>query len=145
MYPTPSVEGTEQLSLWNSTGCCTRGSSARPGRQIGQSLDPTGFRAIRTTGGWADVWYQLTNSLTMHIGYGIDNPRNGDVGQFLDDNLMPVAGQRSLNQVIWTNLMWDVSDEFDIGFEVSHRKTDYIAPSISNNAMVYHFRARLKF
>ena len=112
---------------------------------IGQSLDPTGFRPIRCAGGWTDFWYKLTCALTMHGGYGIDDPRNSDVGQFLDNSLNPVAGQRSLNQVVWANLMWDVSEYFDIGFEVSHRKTDYIAPSISNEAMVYHFRSRLKF
>ena len=112
---------------------------------IGQSLDPTGFRPIRSVGGWADAWYKLTCALTLHVGYGIDDPRNSDVGQFLDDNLNPVAGQRSLNQVVWTNLIWEVSEYFDMGFEVSHRKSDYIAPSISNDAMVYHFRSRLKF
>jgi hypothetical protein len=44
------------------------------------------------------------------VGYGIDDPRNSDVGQFLDDDLNPVAGQRSLNQVAWANLLWDVSE-----------------------------------
>lgn len=112
---------------------------------IGQSLDPTGFRAIRSIGGWADVWYKLATSLTAHVGYGIDNPRDVDVGQFLDDALMPIAGQRSRNQVIWANAIWDVTDAFDVAFEVSHRETDYVAPSVSNTAMIYHFRARLKY
>jgi hypothetical protein len=77
---------------------------------IGQSLDPTGFRPISSIGGWADVWYKLTSAVTLHVGYGIDDPRNSDVGQFLDDDLNPVAGQRSLNQVAWANLLWDVSE-----------------------------------
>jgi hypothetical protein len=112
---------------------------------IGQSLDPTGFRAIRSVGGWGDVWYKLTPCLTAHVGYGIDDPRDGDVGQFLDDNLNPVAGQRSRNEVIWANLIWDVTNCFDVAFEVSYRETDYVAPSESNTAMIYHFRSRLKF
>ena len=41
--------------------------------------------------------------------------------------------------------MWDVSEVFDVALEVSHRETDYIAPSISNQAMPYHFRARMKY
>ena len=112
---------------------------------IGQSLDPTGFDAIRTVGGWGDIWYKLSSRLTTHVGYGIDDPRNEDLGQFLDDNLHPVAGQRARNQVAWVNLIWDVTKEFDVGFEISHRETSYIAPSIANSAMIYHFRARAKF
>jgi len=112
---------------------------------IGQSLEPTGFRAIRSVGGWGDIWYKLTDCLTVHVGYGIDDPFNEDVGQFFDDDLNPISGQRSRNEVYWANLMWDVSAHFDLGFEVSYRETDYIAPSVSNNAMIYHFRSRLKF
>ena len=62
----------------------------------GQSLDPTGFRAIRTVGGWGDVWYKLTPRLTAPMGYGIDNLNPNDVGQFLgaDDGPTPIAGHR---------------------------------------------------
>jgi len=112
---------------------------------IGQSLDPTGFSAIRSIGGWGDVWYKLTPCLTAHVGYGIDNPNDDDVGQFLDDDLNPVTGQRSRNEVAWANLIWDVSQHFDVAFEVSYRETDYVAPSESNSAMIYHFRSRLKY
>ena len=68
----------------------------------GQSLDPTGFRAIRTVGGWGDVWYKLTPRLTAPMGYGIDNLSPNDVGQFLraDDGPTPIAGQRSRNEVL---------------------------------------------
>ena len=110
---------------------------------IGQSINPTDSEAIRTIGGWSDIWYKLTPCLTMHVGYGIDNPRNGDLGTFTAGPL--TIGQRSRNQVIWANLIWDVSKHFDMAFEVSHRETDYIAPSVSNNGMIYHFRSRIKF
>jgi hypothetical protein len=103
------------------------------------------FRAIRSIGGWADVWHKLSPNLTAHLGYGVDDPRNADVGQFLDDTLTPVAGQRSRNRVIWANLICDVTEAFGVAIEVSQRETDYVAPSISNDAMIYHFRARLKF
>lgn len=112
---------------------------------IGQSLDPTGFRAIRAVGGWGDVWYKLTDRLTTHVGYGIDDPLDQDVGQFLDDALNPTAGQRTRNEVYWANLIWDVTAQFDVGFEVSYRETGYLAPSVSNSAMIYHFRTRVKF
>ena len=57
----------------------------------------------------------------------------------------PIAGQRSRNVVCWTNLIWNVTDFFQLGFEVSYRETHYIAPSVSNEAMIYHFRSRLLF
>ena len=125
----------------------TRTTLAGDAHPTGQSLDPTGFNAIRSIGGWGDVWYKLTPCLTAHVGYGIDDPNDDDVGQFLggDDGLMPVAGQRSRNEVAWANLIWDVSKYFDVAFEVGYRETDSVAPSESNIAMIYHFRSRLKF
>lgn len=116
---------------------------------IGQSLNPDTLQPIATYAAWGDIWVKLTDSLTFHIGYGVDDPRNEDLGVIRQDPFDPtsqaIAGQRSRNEVAWTNLMWDVSEYFDVAFEVSHRETDYIAPSVSNNAMIYHFRSRLKF
>ena len=68
----------------------------------------------------------------MRVGYGIDDPNTDDLSAFgvlLPD---PVFGQRSLNSVAWANVIWDVSKYLDVGFEVSYRETNYIAPSISN-------------
>jgi len=67
---------------------------------IGQSLEANGFNAIRTVGGWGELWCKLTGNLTLRGGYGIDDPRNEDLGQFFDPNtLTPLIGQRSLNPV----------------------------------------------
>ena len=35
-------------------------------------------------------------------------------------------------------------DSLPVDLYDSYRETDYLAPSISNRAMVYHFRSRLK-
>lgn len=113
---------------------------------IGQSLEANGFNAIRTVGGWGELWCKLTGKLTLRGGYGIDDPRNEDLGQFLDPGtLTPLIGQRSRNTVAWISLFYDVTEAFQLGFEVSHRETDYIAPSISNDADVFHFRSRFQF
>lgn len=130
--------------------CGTRGGAIGTyNAAIGQSLNPDTLEAIRTYAGWGDLWLKPTDCLTFHIGYGIDDPRNEDLGVLRQDPFdpasTPVAGQRSRNAVGWTNLIWDVNEHFDVAFEVSHRETDYIAPSVSNDAMVYHFRSRLKF
>lgn len=113
---------------------------------IGQSLNPITLDAIQTVGGWAEIWVRITDRLTAHVGHGIDDPKNQDLGQILDPTtLLPVAGQRERNEVSWGNLILDVTDVFQIGFEISYRETSYLAPSISNNAMLYHFRARISF
>lgn len=112
---------------------------------IGQSLDPTGFNAIRAIGGWGDIWYKLTDCLTVRVGYGIDDPNTDDLSAFGVLLPAPVFGQRSLNTVAWGNIIWDISKYLDVGFEVSYRETNYIAPSISNTGMIYHFRTRAKF
>jgi hypothetical protein len=83
--------------------------------------------------------------LVCHVGYGVDDPVNEDLGRVFDVNGIAVAGQKSRNSVLWTNLFWNVTEALQLGFEVSYRETDYMAPSVSNQAMVYHLRTRLIF
>jgi len=103
------------------------------GGGIDQSANLANGFPIYSTGGWGEVWYKLLPCLTAHSGYGIDDPRDSDLS----------AGQRSRNQFYFGNLVWDVTERFQLGFEVSHWKTDYIAPSIDNSSMVYHFKTEL--
>lgn len=114
---------------------------------IGQSLNPITLDAIATRAAWGEFWLKLTDQLTFHSGYGVDNPRDEDLGQFLGPapGFAPVAGQRSRNEVCWANLICAVSSNLDVGFEVSYRETDYIAPSISNEGVIYHLRTRIRF
>ena len=116
---------------------------------IGQSLNQETLLGIETYAGWAEWWLKLNECVTFHTGYGIDDPRNEDLGVIRADPFdplsTPIAGQAARNEVFWANLIWDVSKQFDVGFEVAYRETDYIAPSVSNTGMIYHFRARLKF
>jgi hypothetical protein len=46
---------------------------------------------------------------------------------------------------VWANAQWDVTEFFQLGFEVSHRKTHYVNPTASSDGMVYHFFSALKF
>jgi hypothetical protein len=116
---------------------------------IGQSLNPETLDAIGTTAGWAEVWIKLSDRVQLHFGYGIDDPSDEDLGVFRQDPLDPfsvvLAGQRTRNSVAWGNVIWNLNESFDLGFEVSHRETKYVAPSQTNDAMIYHFRARLLF
>lgn len=110
-----------------------------------QTLNPSTGDGIRSVGGWAEIYYKLTESATFHGGYGIDDPRDQDVG-FLTDPVDPDdPGQRTSNQVAWLNVLYDVTDFFQLGFEVSHRKTDYFNTLVSDDGMLYHFSSSLKY
>jgi hypothetical protein len=83
---------------------------------IGQSFN-AGFRPIRATGGWGEVYYYLSDRLHVHSGYGVDAPTRTD----LDPT------QIARNQTYFTNVVWDASKVLQLSFEVNYRRTDYIA------------------
>ena len=78
----------------------------------------------------------------MQLGYGVDDPRNGDLG-FL--NPMGGVGQISYNDVAWWNAIWNVTDYFELALEVSHRRTRYLAPTADNEGTLFHFASTLTF
>ena len=108
-----------------------------------QTINAGDFQTIGSEGGWGEVYYYWHPCLHSHFGYGIDNPHDEDLGG---------PGQRTKNQVIFGNLIWDVTKNFQIGFEVSHWDTDYLPqpPPItnlfqSNEGTVYHLRMQYAF
>lgn len=102
----------------------------------GQSVNLETFQAIRSLGGWAEAWYYLTPCLHTHWGAGIDDPRDGDVGN----------NQRQQNQFAFGNIIWDVTKNLQLGFEVSRYDTLWNLPNIpSTDAWIFHTRVALKF
>jgi hypothetical protein len=83
-----------------------------------QNFNSQTFRPIRTTGGWAEVYYYVHPKVHLHIGYGMDHPVASDLA----------AGQIAINQTFFNAFMYDLSKTVQIGFEVDYRKTNYIAP-----------------
>jgi hypothetical protein len=81
-----------------------------------QSTNSTTFEAIRTRGAWAEVYDYITPCLHTHWGAGIDDPTDRDLAD----------AQISQNVTAFANLIWDVTHQFRIGFELTWRKTDYI-------------------
>ena len=90
---------------------------------------------IRSSGGWGEVYVYWTPCLHSHFGYCIDNPRDADL----------TAGLPSRNEFVFGNVLWDVTNSIDVGFEISHWETAYMAPLRDNDSMVYHTRVRIKF
>jgi hypothetical protein len=90
---------------------------------------------IRASGGWGEVYVYWTPCLHSHFGYSIDDPRNADL----------TAGLASRNEFVYGNIFWDVTRAIEVGFEVSHWETAYMAPLQDNDSMIYHTRVRIKF
>jgi hypothetical protein len=101
---------------------------------IAQTTNTVTFQAIRTTGGFVELYCYMTESLHTHWGYGIDDP--------VDRDLDP--SQRSQNQTYFSNLIWDVTPLFRVGFEFTWRETDYVA-LIDNEGAGFHTQFQWKF
>jgi hypothetical protein len=84
---------------------------------VAQGVNLTTRRGIRSTGGWAEVWYDLSPALHTHLGYGIDDPFNEDI---------TAAAGRTRNSFLFTNLMIDVTKKMNLGFEISYWSTEYL-------------------
>ena len=83
-----------------------------------QGVDVAGTQdAIRSSGGWFNVWYNLTPRLHTAAGYTIDDPIDSDLG---------TATGRIYNQAYWGNISYDLTKKFMMGFEVSQWKTLYV-------------------
>jgi hypothetical protein len=86
---------------------------------INQGIDPVSREGIRAIGGWCELWFYWTSNVHSHVGYGIDDPNNQDLG-------FTATGRRTLNQFLFANVWYDVTPLFDIGLEVSAWRTDYL-------------------
>lgn len=105
-------------------------------------VDNENFSSVRSTGGWGEIYVNWTPCLHSHFGAGVDDP--------LDRTLTRDLPTR--NELMFANVIWDATQNLEIGFEVSYWKTSYtpdpalgpLSP-IDNDAMVYQTRVRLKF
>jgi hypothetical protein len=48
----------------------------------------------------------------LHVGYGVDDPKDDDLG-FIDRVNVGI-GQLSDNDVAWWNAIWNVTDSFEV-------------------------------
>ena len=79
-----------------------------------QGVCPCKREAIRATGGWAEVSYKINSCLRTNVGFGIDDPLDGD----------SLIG-RTYNRVVYGNVFLDITDNLETGFEVSSWRTGY--------------------
>jgi hypothetical protein len=102
---------------------------------IGQTFDSGTQNAIRSAGGWGEVFAYLTPRLHIHTGYGIDSPlrRAGDT--------YPLTQ----NQTFFTNIVWNWSKNVQISNQVDYRRTDYQSPLLDASGCIFYSEFLWKF
>jgi hypothetical protein len=107
---------------WWANACCGARGEFYYGQGLGeynggilQSFNSLTLNEVRSGGGFAEVFCYLTDAFHVHVGYGVDDPRDSD--------LAPTQIRR--NQTYFVNFVWDVSRAVQLGLEVDYRKTDY--------------------
>ena len=80
-----------------------------------QGVDKQTRRTVRSTGGWFDFGYRWTPRLRSYAGYSIDDPFNQDL-----------TSGRTYNHFYFANLLYDVTDKFMVGVDVSSWRTHWI-------------------
>ena len=102
---------------------------------ISQSFNSVTLRPIRSTGGFGEAYCYLTEKFHVHTGYGIDAPDKNDLA----------STQIMKNQTYFTNFVWNLSQTVQISFEVDYRKTEYSAPLLSADGMLFQTEFLWKF
>lgn len=109
---------------------------------IAQFFNPVTFDAVRSSGGWGELYMYWKPNLHSHFGAGVDDPLDSTLSEALP----------TLNAFAFANVIWDVTKNLEIGFELGRWDTDYTpAPSLGplapgdNDAMVYRTRVQIKF
>jgi hypothetical protein len=101
---------------------------------INQGIDPVTRRKIRSRGGWAEVWFQASDTWHFHAGCGLDDPLDGSLS----------LGRRSRNQVYYANAIYRFTELFDVGLEVSWWETEYMGLA-AGRALRVESAARYRF
>jgi hypothetical protein len=118
-----------QGEVYVGQGLGTYGASAL------QNINPATFGAIRTAGFWVEgFYYWCPDAVHTHIGYGIDDPVDGDMGF-----TSPIR-----NETYYVTTIWDVTKGFRVGFQVSYLKTAYSAVKDADG-FIFHTQFMWKF
>lgn len=102
---------------------------------ISQTFDSGTGSAIRSHGGWCEVFAYLTPTLHVHSGYGIDSP-------------MERAGETfalTQNQTFFTNIVWNWSKNVQISNQVDYRTTNYRSPLLDAKGCIFYSEFLWKF
>jgi len=83
---------------------------------IGQGMDASRLDALGACGGWLAAAIHPLEKWTFNLGAGVDA---------LDGEDSTVATNRTLNRMVFGNVMYAVNPQTTVGLEISHWHTDY--------------------
>ncbi len=82
---------------------------------IGQGINKTLDTEIGAQGGWAQLMFDFTENVNLNLGYGLDDPDDGDLNK----------GNRSKNEILFANVFYKLNSAVTLGFEYSNMTTSY--------------------
>lgn len=92
------------------------GVQAGVGQRVGYVKANKRGREVGTIGGFADLSWRFSDEWRFTVGYGFDNPNDGEARY---------AAGRTFNDRAYINAFYDITDNFCVGFEYAHLRTDY--------------------
>ena len=101
---------TLQGSLWSGQNLDAYYAGVLQGINLAQG------NAVASTGGWLEGVYDINSRLAVALGYGFEDPDDGDLS---------LATARTLNQRLFATLFYKVTSGFMVGCEYSAIRTDF--------------------
>ncbi|HNX34132.1 MAG TPA: hypothetical protein PKM57_05855 [Kiritimatiellia bacterium] len=81
-----------------------------------QGINLTHGTEVAATGGWLEGVYDINDRLSLGLGYGLDNPEDGDLS---------LSTARTMNQRYFAAVFYKLTSSLMIGGEYSVIKTDF--------------------
>ncbi len=140
-----NVWGAGADARWKINDCFGLAGEVYTGQTLGtyngailQTINLDTLQGIRSSGGWLEGFFYWTPCLHSHVGYGIDDPIDRDVADS--------AGSlgRTRNETYFSNLIWDVTSTFRVGFEFTWRETSY-KTLLDNEGAGFHTQVQWTF
>jgi hypothetical protein len=100
-----------------------------------QNINPITLNTIRSRGGWIEAFYYwFPDTVHTHIGYGIDDPIDGDCA----------VTQLLRTETYFVNTLWDMTKSIRVGVQLSYLRTAYSIP-LDNDGLILHTQFMFKF
>ena len=81
-----------------------------------QTVNLVTFQGVHDAGGWIETYYYICpDKLHTHVGYGIDDPLDGDLS----------VGAPVRNETYFANLIWDPTKHIRIAAQLDYHRTEY--------------------